>query len=424
MSRSGLNPQEVDRLLAIGRDLSRVSELEPYLQSIVELACSLTCSEASSISIYEAETGLLKFVAAPANHQEALKLIRVPLEASVAGQCFAQALPVIVQDAQSDPSHFNGVDRDLKFTTRSILAVPLIFRSETIGVLEALNKEADDNYTEVDVKILETLASLAATALSYTQMQENATRGANEMAELDQMKANFIAIASHEMRTPLGIVMGHVMEIQENAQNAAERRRADIILSNATRMKKIIEDLTEIDEFSQGKSRFKGQFVAMDELIKEVMDSFAEEARQKKIRLTSKVPDRDLTIVGDTEKIMIALSSLVKNALTFTNENGTVLVLAEYLPGYIKVSVIDNGIGIPPKDIPRVFERFYQVASHMTRRHGGMGLGLAVAKIMIEMHGGQIWVESIEGKGSNFSFLLPSGKSRENTRPRALTQNQ
>jgi len=422
MSLSSLNTYDSDLLMSICRHLSQTIELEPYLQSIVDAACALTSSDASSISIYEAETGLLKFVAAPVTQQDALKLIRVPLEASVAGQCFAQGLPVIVQDAQSDPGHFNGVDRDLKFTTRSILAVPLIFKSETIGVLEALNKQASANYTEEDVKILETLATLAATAISYTQIQENATRAAYEISDLDQMKANFIAIASHELRTPLGIVMGHVMEIRETAQNAAERRRADIILSNTTRMKKIIEDLTEIDEFSQGKSRFKGQFVAMDELIKEVMDSFAEEARQKNIRLTSKVPERDLTIVGDWEKITLALSSLVKNALTFTNDNATVLILAEYLPGYIKISVIDNGIGIPPKDVPRVFERFYQVASHMTRRHGGMGLGLAVAKVMIEMHGGQIWVESVEGKGSNFSFLLPSGKTRENTRPRALTQ--
>ncbi len=422
MSLSSLTTFDFDHLMAICRRLSQSIELEPYLQSIVETACELTLSEASSISMYEAETGLLKFVAAPADQQEALKLIRVPLEASVAGQCFAQERPVIVQDAQSDPGHYNRVDRDLNFTTRSILAVPLIFRSETIGVLEALNKQANANYTEEDVKILETLATLAATAISYTQIQENATRAANEMAELDQMKANFIAIASHELRTPLGIVMGHVMDIQETAHTAGERRQADIILSNATRMKKIIEDMTEIDEFSQGKSRFKGQLVAMDELIKEVLNSFAQEAQAKHIRLTSKVPNRDLTIVGDAEKITIALSSLVKNALTFTNENGRVLIMAEYLPGYIKVSVIDNGIGIPAKDLPRVFERFYQVASHMTRRHGGMGLGLSVAKIMIEMHGGQIWVESLEGKGSNFSFLLPSGKSRENTRPRAFTQ--
>jgi signal transduction histidine kinase len=77
------------------------------------------------------------------------------------------------------------------------------------------------------------------------------------------------------------------------------------------------------------------------------------------------------------------------------------------VPGYVKVSVIDDGIGIPAKDLPRIFDRFFQVESHLTRRHGGMGLGLSVAKVMIELHGGRIWAESMEGKGSNFTFLLP-----------------
>ena len=93
--------------------------------------------------------------------------------------------------------------------------------------------------------------------------------------------------------------------------------------------------------------------------------------------------------------------------LTFTNTGGQVLVTAESVPGHVKVSVIDNGVGIPASDLPRVFERFFQVESHLTRRHGGMGLGLAVAKAMIEMHSGRIWAESVEGKGSNFTFLLP-----------------
>ena len=116
-----------------------------------------------------------------------------------------------------------------------------------------------------------------------------------------------------------------------------------------------------------------------------------------------------MSVEGDDEKIVIALSNLVKNALTFCDDYGHVLVKAESLPGYVKVSVVDDGIGIPAKDLHRVFERFFQVESHMTRRHGGMGLGLAVAKVMVENHGGQIWAESTEGKGSTFSFLLPTG---------------
>jgi len=101
------------------------------------------------------------------------------------------------------------------------------------------------------------------------------------------------------------------------------------------------------------------------------------------------------------------LSNLLKNAITFTNESGEVIVRGEQHPDYVEVSVRDNGIGIPSVDLPHVFDRFYQVESHLTRRHGGMGLGLSVAKVMVEMHGGRIWVESKEGEGSVFSFLLP-----------------
>jgi two-component system sensor histidine kinase VicK len=120
------------------------------------------------------------------------------------------------------------------------------------------------------------------------------------------------------------------------------------------------------------------------------------------------MPETDLTVEGDEEKLATALTNLVDNALIYTNENGHILISAEKLPGYIKVSVLDDGIGIPAKDLPRVFDRFFQVHSHLTRSHGGMGLGLSVAKAMIELHGGQIWVESLEGKGSNFSFLVPT----------------
>ena len=104
----------------------------------------------------------------------------------------------------------------------------------------------------------------------------------------------------------------------------------------------------------------------------------------------------------------IALGHLIKNAITFCGEDGNVSVVVEAIPGYIKISIIDDGVGIPEKDLERIFERFYQVEGHMTRKHGGMGLGLSVAQMMVEMHGGRIGVESEVGVGSTFSILLPS----------------
>jgi two-component system sensor histidine kinase VicK len=222
------------------------------------------------------------------------------------------------------------------------------------------------------------------------------------------MKSDFIAIASHELRTPLGLIIGHATFLQENTNNEQTLKQLDVIIRSATRLKEIVEQMSSLNIHQIGKSRIRRAPVSVSQLIQEVTQSFAESARQKKIALIVDAPPSDLYVEADIEKISLALGNLIDNALTFTNEHGHIWVKAEKLPGHIKVSVIDDGIGIPAKDLHRVFDRFFQVESHATRRHGGMGLGLAVAKVMIELHGGQIWVESVEGKGSNFSFILPA----------------
>jgi signal transduction histidine kinase len=150
--------------------------------------------------------------------------------------------------------------------------------------------------------------------------------------------------------------------------------------------------------------------------VAEVATSFAAMAAERHIVLEAPAPPQDLLIEADPTKISIALGNLVKNALSFTNEGGLVRIQTEAMPGYVKVSVIDNGVGIPRRDLPRVFDRFFQVERHLTRRHNGMGLGLSVAKVMVEMHGGRIWAESVEGLGSTFAFLLPVQMA--NTQPR------
>jgi signal transduction histidine kinase len=144
----------------------------------------------------------------------------------------------------------------------------------------------------------------------------------------------------------------------------------------------------------------------MGKVTEEVLLSFCREAEQRNIQLKSEIDDAPYYVQGDSVKISIALSNLVKNAIQYTESGGHVNVKVDEESGYVRVAVIDDGIGIPAKELPRVFERFYQVESHLTRRYGGMGLGLSVAKAMVELHGGRIWAES-SGKGSTFTILLP-----------------
>lgn len=394
------------KLMDAARRLSAAEDLDAYLQSILSDAAELTGSETASILEYDPQAQELFFAVVPWFHREALKSLRVPLEGSAAGRAVRERKTIRVDDASRDERRFREADRLSNFETRSLLAVPLVGRGQVIGALEALNKLDDLHYTDDDVALLEMLASLAASAMLMNRLENRLQASDREVEELDRLKSDFIAITSHELRTPLGLILGHATFLRELVSDEY-RDQLDAIIRNASKLKEIIENLSSVDNYQSGLARIRQRKVSVARIVEDVVSSFQEMAKQKKINLTAQIDNNDLLVDADGNKIAIALGNLVKNALTFTNEGGHVLVNAELASGHVKVSVVDDGIGIPARDLPRIFERFFQVESHLTRRHGGMGLGLSVAKAMIEMHGGRIWAESTEGRGSSFIFLLP-----------------
>jgi hypothetical protein len=274
--------------------------------------------------------------------------------------------------------------------------------------LEVVNKHNHAHYTEDDLTILETLASQAAVAVMSTLLFEETQRAYQEVDELETMKTDFIAVASHELRTPLGLILGHATFLYELIKDEGQLRQLDIIIRNASRLKKIIEDLANVNSTQSGTARVHQSEFSIIQLIEKIVKSYQETVTNKDIKLKAVIPAEEVNICGDEEKLGVAINALVNNAITFTDKNGEITVTVDPLPGYVQIVVADNGIGIPLKDQAHVFDRFYQVSSHLTRRHGGMGLGLSVAKAMIEMHNGQIWVDSVESKGSKFYILLPT----------------
>ena len=399
--------QRLERLLEISRGLTSNLDLPSLLQSIVEVAAEITDSEAASILLHDPATGDLVFEAVPEIQGEGIKQIRVPVESSVAGMVFKTATPAIINDAMSDHRIYREVDRLIRFQTRSILAVPLMIKQEAIGVLEAVNKLSDSNYTGADQASLETLAAQAAIAIENARLMSRLQDANQELVRLDRMKSDFIAIASHELRTPLGLILGHATFLTELVEEQ-HQDQIEVIIRSAERLKAIVEDLARITHQEEGQSRVTHQPFSIGELVISVVGRFGEFAKEKKIELGADVPTSDpLMVEGDREKIEIVLTNLIRNSLIFTDEGGEVGVKAEASDDYVRVFVVDSGIGIPERDADRVFERFFQVESHLTRKHGGMGLGLSIAKAMVEMHQGQIWCESKEGVGSLFCFMLP-----------------
>jgi len=397
---------EMKRLLAITHELESATDIEKLVQRLKLAASELTNSEAVSILEFDEKLNSLRFVAASWFSQQSLKDIVVPLEGSIAGWVFGHNQPLIVQDAENDPRHFKGVDQAINFRTSSLVAVPLTYQGNTIGVLEVVNKADNAYYTEDDVAILEILALYAAMTLWNSKLEARIQNTRDEIFELERLKTNFIAITSHELRTPLGLILGHATFLKETVQEEY-REPLDIIIRNAARLKEIIENLTEVDNYETGAARVRQRLISVSRIVEDVISSFQDMASRKNITLQADICEEELPVEADANKITIAVSNLVRNAITFTNEGGEVLVKVEPVTGHAQVSVSDNGIGIPANDLSRVFERFFQVEEHLTRRNTGMGLGLSVAKTMIELHGGRIWVKSIEGEGSTFTFLLP-----------------
>jgi signal transduction histidine kinase len=398
--------EHLERLLEVVRGLTTAPDLESFLQTIIAEAGEMTNSELASILEYDEEAGELRFLAMQWFDRDALRPMGVPLDGSIAGWVFRKGHPLIIQDTKADKRHFKTVDRVTKHETHSIAAVPLIVRGEVIGVLEALNKRDDAHYTEEDLTILATFGAIAAQAMRNMELDRKVRVARIELAELERLKSDFIAITSHELRTPLGLILGHATFLRELVGKEYDEQ-LDAIIRNATRLKEIVENLSDVDNVQTGAARLRNHKVSMARIVEDVLLTFQDEADTRNITLKAEVGDSPFYVDADGMKISIALSNLVRNAIQFTEPGGHVTIKVEEESGYLKVAVTDDGLGIPSKDVARVFDRFFQVESHLTRRHGGMGLGLAVAKSMVELHGGRIWAESETGKGSTFAFLLP-----------------
>jgi signal transduction histidine kinase len=396
----------LERLLEVVRGLTTAPDLESFLQTVINEAIELTNSELASILEYDETAKELRFLAMHWFERERLRPVGVPLDGSAAGWVFRRKQPLIIQDAKVDQRHFKVVDHVTKHQTHSLVAVPLMVRGEVVGVLEALNKKDDAHYTEEDLTILETLGALAAQAMKNASLQRKVRATSIELAELERLKTDFVAITSHELRTPLGLILGHATFLRELA-GTEYGEQLDMIVRNANKLKEIVESLSDVENIQTGAARVRSQQVSLAKIVNDVLHTFQDDARARNITLRAEMGDSPFYLMADESKLGIALSNLVKNALQFTEDGGHVTVSVQEDSGHLLVSVTDDGIGIPARDLPRVFERFFQVETHLTRRYGGMGLGLAVAKAHVELHGGRIWVESEEGKGSTFTFLLP-----------------
>lgn len=415
---SGLqHPQELRETI---RQLSRLAEISAILNStldpdrllqfIIETAADLLGCEAASILLYDEDARKLIFAAATGSDPAELAQIPVPIESSIAGTIFTSGYPLVINDASQDPRLFRQVGDKVKLQTRSLLGVPMRLRGQqTVGVLEALNKHKGD-FTPTDVQLLDVIAAQAAVAIHNARLVQQLQQAYADLKEADKLKTDFMAIASHELRTPLGVILGYATFLKEDAQGDLSEH-AEMVLNSALKLRTLVEDMTNLSMLQMGKAQLRSTRLALQPLIVNVYREIQATAEAKNQTVRLQMPSDVLHINGDAEKLHLVFGNLLNNAVRFTPAGGTIIVRAGKIRDKIGIEVIDNGTGIEPQMLERIFEQFYQVENHLTRKHGGMGLGLAIAKGIVELHNGKIWAESAGlGKGTSFKVLLPAGE--------------
>jgi signal transduction histidine kinase len=235
---------------------------------------------------------------------------------------------------------------------------------------------------------------------------------ADGLARLEELRRNMVTDVAHELRTPLSNIRGYLEALQDGVVEP-ERHIIDSLHAEAMLLNHLVDDLQELSLAEAGQLRLGRQSVALADMVDRAIGAVRLRAEAKGVTVRVDLPE-DLLVDVDPQRIGQVLRNLLENALTHTPPDGEIALSAHDDGQWVEVSVRDTGSGIAAKDLPYVFERFYRADKSRSRATGGAGLGLAIARSLVEAHGGRIWVESTEGEGSTFTFALPiSISSRE-----------
>ena len=265
-------------------------------------------------------------------------------------------------------------------------------------IMTASQRIAEGHYAErVQVKGGDELAELGA----------RFNRMAGQLEQVESMRRRLIGDVAHELRTPLTAIKGSMEGLIDGILPATPET-FEQIHQEAGRINRLVDDLQELSRVEAGAYSLDRRPVEIAALVGTIVKRLGGQFTDRGVKLDSNLPSEPLQVLADAGRIEQVLTNLVGNALQYTPEGGSVSIAASRLNGFAQITIRDTGIGIPPEHLAHIFDRFYRVDKSRSRLHGGSGIGLTIAKYLVESHGGRIWAESPgEGNGTTFTFTLP-----------------
>lgn len=422
-----MNYDLLEYILDVSRRMAETRTLTPLLNYVMDKAIQLVGAERGYVVLVLPD-GALDIRIRRGSNGEMLAQAQDQISKSVLNEVVRTGKPIVLRDAQTDP-RFGEADSVVILGLRSVMCVPLISKGETIGAIYVENRSIRGRFSEDDLTPLIVFANQAAVAIENAALNEDLeARVADRTRELEQarqqlekswadaIESNRLRIVwlnkiAHDLRAPLGIVSGALSMLQEGMLgklSGEQQEWIDKSLEMVEHISRLTRDLFDLSTMEVRGISLRPEKVELDSFLQNVYE-FSQgmpwpETVTLKLEITPPLPKVWL----DPLRIRQVLLNLISNAQKFTAA-GTVTIYAQVQAGEkeVLVGVADTGPGIPPEKLELVFDRFQQIERYPRQPQVGAGLGLAICRELVEMHGGKIWVESTVGRGSNFMFTIP-----------------
>ncbi|MDY7078117.1 MAG: GAF domain-containing protein [Chloroflexota bacterium] len=336
---------------------------------------------------------------------------QVPIQGGLVGQAYQTGQPVLMRD------EVESFGPDLPREIRSALAVPVRVSDHIVAVLWAESPQRGA-FGEDELRLFTTIAGQLGVALENARLYQRLeaqtaelSRAYDELQEINRLRAELVQNVGHELRTPLGLVKGYVDLLLEGDLGDlldSQRNALQVIHARTATLERLVHNLTMLQTVPRESLALAP--VSVVEVMRHALEEFGSPAGRARVLFQDKLPAELPFALGDQERLQLVFSHLVDNAVKFSPDGGSITVCAWADQEMVYISIADEGIGIPPTHIDRIFERFYQVDGSTTRRFGGMGVGLALVWEIIEAHGGTVEVTSEPGRGSMFTIALPQAE--------------
>ncbi|MFI5339823.1 MAG: GAF domain-containing protein [Candidatus Methylomirabilales bacterium] len=407
-----LSLEELRVMGDVSQAVSSSLDLGQVLCTIAEQAAKLCEADAGFILEFLETTGEFHTTASWNASQEFIRSIRsaqVTMGKGATGRSAATGKPVQVPDIQAEPEY---PFRDIlaREGYRAVLSVPMQRDGQIVGTVVVVRK-TPGAFSERHLSLLTTFASQTTIAIEHARLYRDVTEKGRMLEEANRHKSQFLANMSHELRTPMNAIIGFSEVLLDPALQVSDEERAQFlmdILNSGKHLLNLINEVLDLSKIEAGRMELNIEPADLGGVLESVQGTMRPLAAKKTIELAIESDGRIGSFPMDAARIKQVLLNLVGNAIKFTPQGGRVWVRAAAEDGSVRVEVGDTGPGISPEDHERIFLEFQQAqTARDAGKPEGTGLGLALARKFVEMHGGQIWVKSEVGRGSTFTFTLP-----------------